>query len=65
MPDRLTPLDVSFLYLEEPHTAMHMGSVAVLDPPEGFDDDLVALIERRIARPALARSVSGPDSAVG
>ncbi len=51
MPDRLSPLDVSFLYLEEPTTPMHVGSVAVFrEPPEGFDlDSLVRLISERIA----------------
>jgi WS/DGAT/MGAT family acyltransferase len=49
-PDRLSPLDVSFLYLEEPTTAMHVGGVAVFEVPrDGFDyDRLVTLIERRI-----------------
>jgi diacylglycerol O-acyltransferase len=51
MPDRLSALDVSFLYLEEPTTPMHVGGVAVFQPPaEGFDhDELVSLVERRIA----------------
>ena len=51
MPDRLNALDASFLYLEEPTTAMHVGSVAIFDtPPEGFDyDQLVALVQARIA----------------
>ncbi len=51
MPDRLSPLDASFLYLEEPATAMHVGSVSVFEaPPEGFDhDQLVALVSARIA----------------
>ena len=51
MPDRLSPLDASFLYLEEPTTAMHVGSVAVFEtPPEGFDyDQLLALVQARIA----------------
>ena len=51
MTDRLSPLDVSFLYLETPTTAMHVGGVAVFDPPEGgFDyDRLVALISERIS----------------
>ena len=50
MSDRLSALDVSFLYLEEPTTPMHVGGVAVFQPPaEGFDYDLlVALIEHRI-----------------
>ena len=51
MTDRLSPLDVSFLYLETPTTAMHVGGVAVFEPPEsGFDyDRLVELISERIA----------------
>lgn len=50
MADRLSSLDVSFLYLEEPSTPMHVGGVAVFQPaPEGFDyDRLVSLIQRRI-----------------
>jgi diacylglycerol O-acyltransferase len=48
--DRLSPLDVSFLYMETPTTAMHVGGVAVLDPPaDGFDyDRLCELISQRI-----------------
>jgi diacylglycerol O-acyltransferase / wax synthase len=51
VPDRLNALDASFLYLEEPTTAMHVGSVAIFDtPPDGFDyDQLVALVQARIA----------------
>ena len=42
MPDRLTSLDVSFLYLEESTTAMHTGSVMIFaEPPEGFDHTAV------------------------
>ncbi|MDV3220051.1 wax ester/triacylglycerol synthase family O-acyltransferase [Intrasporangium sp.] len=50
MSDRLTSLDASFLYLEEPTTAMHVGSVMVFQPPgDGFDHDkLVRIIENRI-----------------
>ncbi|HET7399996.1 MAG TPA: wax ester/triacylglycerol synthase family O-acyltransferase [Intrasporangium sp.] len=50
MPDRLTSLDASFLYLEESTTAMHVGSVMVFEPPRaGFDlDRLVRIIEHRI-----------------
>jgi diacylglycerol O-acyltransferase len=32
MPDRLSPLDASFLYLEQSTTAMHVGSVMVFQP---------------------------------
>ncbi len=51
MPDRLSALDVSFLYLEEATTPMHVGGVSVFEVPEGgFDyDRLVALIKKRIA----------------
>jgi WS/DGAT/MGAT family acyltransferase len=51
VPDRLSPLDVSFLYFEEPTTPMHVGGVAVFQAPdEGFDHDrLVELISQRIA----------------
>lgn len=51
MSDRLNPLDVSFLYLEESTTPMHVGGVSVFAiPDDGFDyDRLVALIKQRIA----------------
>jgi WS/DGAT/MGAT family acyltransferase len=51
VPDRLSPLDVSFLYFEEPTTPMHVGGVAVFqEPASGFDHDrLVELISQRIA----------------
>jgi hypothetical protein len=49
--ERLSPLDVSFLYLEGETTPMHVGGVCVLQPPpEGFDyDRLVRIISDRIA----------------
>jgi diacylglycerol O-acyltransferase / wax synthase len=49
--DRLSPLDVSFLYMEESTTAMHVGGVAIFRVPEGgFDyERLVELISSRIA----------------
>ena len=51
MPDRLSALDASFLYLEQPTTPMHVGGVAVFRLPRtGFDfDSLVELIEHRLA----------------
>lgn len=51
MSDRLTPLDVSFLYLETPTTAMHVGGVATFNPDgEGFDyEALVELVSKRIS----------------
>jgi diacylglycerol O-acyltransferase / wax synthase len=35
MAERLTTLDASFLYLEDPTTPMHVGGVLVLEPPPG------------------------------
>jgi WS/DGAT/MGAT family acyltransferase len=51
MPPRLSPLDASFLYLEEPTTPMHVGTVSIFRRPKaGFDyDRLVELIEQRIS----------------
>jgi len=50
VPHRLTPLDSSFLYMEEPTTPMHVGGVAVFRLPEdGFDyERLVDLFQDRI-----------------
>jgi len=39
MSDRLSPLDASFLYMEEPTTAMHVGAVLIFDPPEHGEFD--------------------------
>ena len=51
MADRLSPLDVSFLYLEEATTAMHVGSVMILQPPDGGFDypAMVRHVAARIA----------------
>ncbi len=51
MPERLSPLDVSFLYLEAPTTPMHVGGVATFAIPEdGFNyEKLLSLIERRLS----------------
>ncbi|MEP6598826.1 MAG: wax ester/triacylglycerol synthase family O-acyltransferase [Actinomycetota bacterium] len=55
MRDRLTSLDVSFFYLEGRTTPMHVGGLAVFEPPTGggapsFDyEELVSLLEQRIA----------------
>jgi WS/DGAT/MGAT family acyltransferase len=52
MTDRLSALDVSFLYLEDATTPMHVGGVLVFARPRGgFDyDKLVALVEQRIGQ---------------
>lgn len=51
MTDRLSSLDVSFLYLEQPSTAMHVGSVMIFrSPDEGLDvDRLTRHVGSRIA----------------
>ncbi|HVQ86711.1 MAG TPA: wax ester/triacylglycerol synthase family O-acyltransferase [Actinomycetes bacterium] len=51
MPDRLSPLDASFLYMEESSTPMHIGGVALFQVPEsGFDADrLMELVDARLA----------------
>ena len=57
MPDRLSPLDASFLFAEDRTRAMHVGGVMTFAPPEGpdgapaeFDTDaFAALIGRRLA----------------
>ncbi len=51
MVDRLSPLDVSFLYLETETTPMHVGGVCILQPPDDtFDyERMVDLIDERIA----------------
>jgi diacylglycerol O-acyltransferase / wax synthase len=51
---RLSALDVSFLYLENPTTAMHVGEVAVFRPADGVDaghqyDALRRLVGQRIS----------------
>ena len=51
MVDRLSPLDVSFLYRETPTTAMHVGGVLILEQPaDGLGyERLLALIGDRLA----------------
>jgi len=50
MPDRLSALDASFLYMEDRSTPMHVGGVAVFERPEvGFDFELMCkLINHRL-----------------
>jgi diacylglycerol O-acyltransferase / wax synthase len=52
VPDRLSPLDASFLFAEDRTRAMHVGGVMTFAPAEGaaFDmDAFAALIGRRLA----------------
>lgn len=51
MPDRLSALDASFLYLEDAVTPMHVGGVAIFERPrEGFDyEQVLRLVAQRLA----------------
>jgi diacylglycerol O-acyltransferase len=49
MVERLSRLDASFLYLEEPDTPMHVGGVLILEAPPGGVDALAALVEARLS----------------
>ena len=50
--DHLSSLDASFLHLETPETPMHVGSLHVLELPEGyrgdFYEDVKAQLESRL-----------------
>ena len=48
MVERLTTLDASFLYLEEPDTPMHVGGMLILERPAGGVDALASLIAARL-----------------
>jgi len=49
MVERLSRLDASFLYLEEPGTPMHVAGVLILEAPAGGVDALAALVEARLS----------------
>lgn len=49
MVERLSALDASFVYLDEPGMPMHVGGLLVLETPPGGLDALAALIEARLA----------------
>jgi WS/DGAT/MGAT family acyltransferase len=51
MPDRLSALDASFLYVEDPSTPMHVGGVAIFERPRtGFDyEQMLVLVAQRLA----------------
>jgi diacylglycerol O-acyltransferase / wax synthase len=49
MGERLSTLDSSFLYLEEPDTPMHVGGVLVLEKIPGGVEALATLIEARLS----------------
>jgi WS/DGAT/MGAT family acyltransferase len=48
MVERLTSLDASFVYLDEPGTPLHVGGVLVLESPPGGLEALAALVEARL-----------------
>jgi diacylglycerol O-acyltransferase len=49
VPDRLSPLDASFLFAEDRTRPMHIGGVMTFTAPDGFDfDGFVALIGQRL-----------------
>ena len=48
MLERLTTLDASYLYLEEPDAPLHVAGVLLLDPPPGGLDAIAALVEARL-----------------
>src|SRR5215213_5626023 len=49
MVERLTTLDASFLYLEEPDTPMHVGGVLILQRPAGGVEALARLVASRLS----------------
>src|SRR3978361_581439 len=48
MAERLTNLDASFFYLDEPGAPLHVGGVLVLEAPAGGLDALAALVRARL-----------------
>ena len=62
-PERLTPLDASFLYLEQPAMHMHVAGLSVLDPssrPDGrlrFEDVASAIAGRLHLAPRFRQKV--------
>lgn len=48
MAERLTGLDASFLYLEEPDTPMHVGGVLILEAPPGGVEVIADLVAARL-----------------
>lgn len=46
--DHLSGMDASFLHLETPEMPMHVGSLMVLDLPEGHDGDFYEDVKRHV-----------------
>jgi diacylglycerol O-acyltransferase / wax synthase len=47
-PDRLSPLDASFLHIEDDVSHMHIASVAIFEGPEPPFGDVVAMVESKL-----------------
>src|SRR5580698_7556121 len=47
-PDRLSPLDASFLHIEDDVSHMHIASVAIFEGPQPPFEDLVAMVETKL-----------------
>jgi WS/DGAT/MGAT family acyltransferase len=47
-PDRLSPLDASFLHLEDGVSHMHIGSVTIFEGPPPPYSDVVAMVESKL-----------------
>src|SRR5271169_48682 len=48
-PDRLSPLDASFLHIEDDVSHMHIASVAIFEGPQPRFADIVAMVEAKLA----------------
>ena len=48
-PDRLSPLDASFLHIEDDVSHMHIASVAIFEGPEPAFGDVVSMIDSKLA----------------
>ena len=48
MPDRLSPLDVTFLHVEDDVSHMHIGSIGLFEGPAPAHEELLAAIERKL-----------------
>jgi diacylglycerol O-acyltransferase / wax synthase len=46
--ERMSPLDASFLYIENDMTPMHIGGVAIFEGPPPTHDELVSRIEAKL-----------------
>lgn len=51
--DRMSPLDASFLHIEDANTHMHIGSVALFDGPSPSYDEFETLVSSKL--PAVPR----------